>query len=174
MRDPVGDDMVGLPGEKDAHIDAANDGCLERVNEYLVGDEVGRREEDTLLRLINRGDVEVANGKRHAHRLILTDSDMRVNMETMKLGYALAWQAKAIPEGNKGVGEFRRGWTAYTHVCIAPLGGIGRSDIVAPDKARHAVDDEQLAVVERIAAGIKQVPGTTQSTVFEHMNRREK
>src|SRR5713226_1750481 len=142
MRNPVGHNMIGVPWYKHAHIYAAPDCRLQRFKEHPVGHEVGSREEDELLCLINRSDVEIANGERQAHGLILTDGDTRVNVQVMPMRYPLVCRAEAIPEGNEGSGEFRRHRATQAQVRIAPLRRVNRADIVAPDKARLAVDDE--------------------------------
>jgi hypothetical protein len=174
MRNPVGHTMVGVPGYKHTHIDAAPDSRLQRFKEHPVGHEVGSREEDELLCLINRSDVEIANGERQAHSLILTDGDTRVNAAVMPLRYPLVCRAEAIPESSEGSGEFRRHRATQAQVRIAPLRRVDRAEIVASDKARLAVDDEQFAVVQCEATRIKQMPRTAESAVFKHMHRRDK
>ncbi len=64
MRNPVHHDMVGDPRNKHPHIYAAPGGSLQSLKEHPVGHKVGSREEDELLCLINRSDVEIANWER--------------------------------------------------------------------------------------------------------------
>src|SRR2546426_1180336 len=59
-------------------------------------------------------------------------------------------------------------------VCVTPLCGIQRAQVVAPNEAGGAIDDQQLAMIQGITTRIQQLPGTTNGTVFQHMNSRMK
>src|ERR1051326_2780417 len=58
-------------------------------------------------------------------------------------------------------------------VCRATLWHTG-TEVVAPDKALVAIGDQDLAMIQGVSAQVQQVPGTTNATVFQHMDRRMK
>ena len=58
------------------------------------------------------------------------------------------------------------------HVRVAPLGGVGRADVVAADEADLVVDDEDLAVVAAVAAQVEEPPAGVVDGVLQHLEAR--
>src|ERR1700693_308100 len=57
---------------------------------------------------------------------------------------------------------------------VTPLGGIQRTQVVAPDETGGAIGDQDLAMIQGIPTQVQQVPGTTNATVFQDMDSRMK
>ena len=81
---------------------------------------------------------------------------------------AFSFAAKAIPEVHERLGQIERLWPANAQVGIAPLGGVESADVVAADEGDLAVHDEQLAVIQGVAARIEDVPGAANRPEREH------
>ena len=55
-------------------------------------------------------------------------------------------------------------------VGIPPGGRVETSDIISANKAGVSIHDQEFAVIKRVASWVKQVPGTTNGLIFQHMH----
>ena len=140
----------------------------------MIGDEVGGGEQNRVLCLIDGRNVEIANRKSRTHGFILADGKQRVELVRIPLRDLLVDGTEAIPEPDEGSRQFCCSRAAYRQMRVAPLGGIQRTQVVAPDEAGGAIGDQDLAMIQGVPAQVQQVPGTTNATVFQHMDRRMK
>src|SRR5258708_635575 len=116
----------------------------------------------------------MGNRKGNKYRFILVDGNESIEVVVIPLRDLLVCWTEAIPETDECSREFRCSWAAQSQMCVTPLCGIQRAQVVAPNEAGSAIDDQQLAMIQGITTRIQQLPGTTNGTVFQHMNSRMK
>src|SRR5689334_390084 len=104
----------------------------------------------------------------------MADGNERIELVVIPLRDLLVRWTESIPETDKCSRESRCSWAAQSHMRVTPLCGIQRAQVVAPNEAGGAIDDQQLAMIQGIPTRIQQLPGTTNGTVFQHMNSRMK
>src|SRR5207253_10365919 len=102
---------------------------LQGLEEHPVGHEVGGREEDELLCLIDCSDEEIANGEKQQHGLILAGDDTRVDAAVIAMCDPLTCRAEAIPESNEVHSEFRSHGATQAQVVSRQSGAEVESEL---------------------------------------------
>ena len=163
--EPVYDNMIGYPWYQHLHIDATLGGGSEGIEQSRVRDKVGVGETDRMLGPVDGLNVHIANGKGELEGVGATDGDERVEAAWIMPCDADVIRVVAIPEIDEGLGEVGGGWPLDAYMGIAPGGGVEAAQIIATDEADSAIDDEELAVIEGVAAYIEQLPGAADALV---------
>src|SRR6185312_11240710 len=121
---------------------------------------------------INRADIGVTNREYHARDVVAIDIHRGVEAEGVVMGNAFPFAAKAVPEVYKCLGQVSRLWPNDPQMRVAPLRGVEGTHVVTTDKRSSTIDDQQLAVIQAVAPGIEQMPGTTNRPEREHVHGR--
>ena len=75
-----------------------------------------------------------------------------------------------VPEVDEGLSQLGSRWPSNAQVGIPPGGRVETSDVKSANKAGVSIHDEEFAVIKRVASRVKQVPGTTNCLIFQHMH----
>ena len=151
----------------------------ERVDEALVGDEVGVRHPDVALGPVDPLDVHRPDREHPQPRHVAVHPDARLPVEAVVISIGGSLRRNLLSrcrfqKSAKLRARSQHAGAGDAAVGVAPLGGVRRADVVAADEADGVVDDEDLAVVAAVAPQVEEPPARRVDGVGEHLHvRRE-
>ena len=150
---------------------------LERVDEVLVGQEVGLGQPDVAAGPVDRLEIHPADREHPQPRDVALDPDQRLPRRGgLQQQRALRGPEPAppveVPEVRERALEVPHGRPGDPDVRVAPLRLVGGSDVVAADEAGVVVDDQDLAVVAAVAAEVEEPPAGGVDGIAQHLHRR--
>ena len=106
------------------------------------------------------------------HVAVHPDAGLPVRRCLQQERAAVRGAAVEVPEVGEGALEVPDARAGHPHVRVAPLGRVGRPDVVAADEAHRVVDDQDLAVVAAVAAQVEEAPAGRVEGVLQHLHAR--
>src|SRR5882762_978201 len=120
MCDPVRKNMIGLPGHQDTHIDAASGSSFQSIEQDMIRNKVGIREQNNTLGLVDGLDIHITNREGQVLRIIAMQNDKRIKFTVVMTcdTVMLSSRAEAIPEIDKRLCKLGGSWPMYTQMGI--------------------------------------------------------